>query len=144
MLLPMLPRPRVVDPEWKCHRSGDCCTIPAEVVMTREERLAILRAVPPGVQSEWRDVDETFVAVKAKPCPFFIFNGCVVYHVRPYNCRRFACMRPDVKVEPVTTEAELDACTSDRVKTSRPARRFMENLQRKSQRWARNHGWRVE
>lgn len=140
MQLTML-QPRPVDPKWKCQRSGECCTVPAEVVMTRQEKYAVLRAAPDGIRSEWRDVDDNFVAVKAHPCPFFIFKECVVYESRPYNCRRFGCMRPDPKAEPLTTDAEVTASMMERVQTSRVARRMAERMQRHAQRWAVKMGW---
>lgn len=82
--------------------------------------------------------DPKFVAMQAGPCPLFVFNGCLVYEHRPYNCRRFACMRPDVKAEPF----EVDGSNLlDRVKTSRVARRLATQIQRKARRWADKHGW---
>lgn len=141
MQLPMLPQPRPVDPAWKCQRDGACCTIPAEVVMTRQERFALLRAAPDTILSEWREIDEKFVALKAHPCPFYIFNECVVYDSRPYNCRRFACMRPDVKAEPVKTERDLLACVEERIGVSRAALRLARLIQRRSQKWALKHEW---
>lgn len=140
--LPMLPTPRPVDPHWRCQRSGDCCTKPAEVVMTREERVAMLLIAPQTIPSEWRDVNETMVALKAAPCPFFIFHECQVYEARPYSCRRFACLRPDPKIEPFEIGGPLGCKNlSDRIATSRTALRFARKIQRKGQRWARRHGW---
>lgn len=136
--LPMLPTPRSVDPEWKCQRSGECCTQPAEVVMTHQEAAVLVHHAPPEISMQFRPVDDGFVALKAAPCPLFVFNGCLVYSHRPYNCRRFACMRPDVKAEPF--EADGGNLTA-RVKTSRVARRLYAKIQRKSMKWARAHGW---
>lgn len=143
--LPMLPQPRPVDANWKCQRSGDCCTLPPEVVMTREEQRHLMLHIPEGIKSQWREVDEQFVAVKAGPCPFFVFHECLVYEHRPYNCRRFACMRPDPKAERFEVNASvLLGCTNldVRVATSRVARRLYATIQRKAQRWARKYGWR--
>lgn len=135
--LPMLTK-RPVDPQWMCQRSGDCCTQPEEVVMTKEEAAEIVHHAPKEVQMAFRPVDDRFVALRAKPCPLFAFNTCMVYDHRPYNCRRFNCMRPDVKAEPF----EVDGSNMmDRIKTSRVALRLAEKLQRKAQRWARKHGW---
>lgn len=136
--LPMLPVPRPVDHEWKCQRSGDCCTQPEEVVMTKEEAAAIVHAAPKEIKMAFRAVDTTFVALKAQPCPLYAFKGCLVYSVRPYNCRRFGCMRPDVKAEPFEKDGSN---LMDRVKTSRVARRMAENMQRRAQRWAVRMGW---
>lgn len=134
--LPMLPAPRPVDPNWKCQRSGDCCTLPKEVVMTKEEAAILVHAAPKEIQMQFRPVGDGFVALKAAPCPLFAFNGCLVYESRPYNCRRFACMRPDVKAEPFS-----DECVTDRIKTSRVALRMAVHIQNKAMRWARKHGW---
>lgn len=135
--LPMLNQ-RPVDPNWTCQRSGDCCTKPAEVVMTKEEAAVIVHAAPREIQLQFRSVDEKYVALKAAPCPLFVFKGCLVYSSRPYNCRRFGCMRPDVKAEPFDLNGRN---LMDRVKTSRIARRMAEQMQRKAQRWAVRHGW---
>lgn len=141
------PQARPVDPHWKCLRSGDCCSLPAEVSMTREERAAILPKIPQGIKTEWRDAeDPRFVVLKAHPCPFFIFGECVVYDVRPYNCRRFACLRPDPHEEAFEFEhspSKVTGCKNadDRFYTSREARRLLVHIQQKAMRWARAHGW---
>lgn len=128
--------------DWKCQRSGDCCTKPTEIVMTKEEALLLRRVAPVGIVMSFGPVDDRFVAMKAGPCPFFIFNSCVVYEHRPYNCRRFACMRPDPKAEPWAFTANGDCANLwDRISTSRIARRLGQLIQRKAQRWARSHGW---
>lgn len=136
--LPMLPAPRPVDPDWKCQRSGDCCTKPSEVVMTKEEAAAIVHAAPKEIAMQFRPVDAKFVALKAAPCPLFVFQTCLVYEVRPFNCRRFSCMRPDIVAEPFEADG---GNMMARVKTSRVARRMAEKFQRKAQRWAIKHGW---
>lgn len=135
------PESRPIDPHWKCQQSGECCSLPDEVVMTRQERQVLLPHVPDGIRTAWRDVDDKFVALKAQPCPFYIFKECLVYAVRPFNCRRFGCMRPDPKTEPF--EMGTQGCSNlwDRVSTSRAARRLYALLQRRSQRWAVQHGW---
>lgn len=137
-VIPLLPAARAVDPEWRCQRSGDCCTKPLEVVMTKEEAAAIVHAAPPTVAMFFRPVDARFVALKAAPCPLYAFSRCLVYDVRPYTCRLFACMRPDVKAEPFEASG---ANMMDRVKTSRVAARMAELFERKAKRWARRHGW---
>ncbi len=142
------PQPRPIDPHWTCQKSGDCCSIPDEVTMTREERQALLPKIPIGIPTQWRDIDEKFVALKAHPCPFYVFKTCLVYEVRPFNCRRFGCMRPDPKAEPFEPEP-VDLRTAptgcknanDRLWTSREMRRLAIRMQRKAQRWALRHGW---
>ena len=140
MLLPMLTQ-RPIDPDWKCQKSGDCCTKPQEVVMTKEEASVLVLHAPKEITMQFRDAGDNFVALKARPCPLYAFKGCLVYHVRPFNCRRFGCMRPDVKAEPYEVSG---ANMMDRVKTSRLMRRMAETMQRRAQRWARKHGWGVQ
>lgn len=140
--LKMLPQPRPVDPHWTCQQSGECCSLPPEVVMTREERLEVLRAAPEGIKTAWREIDERFVALKAHPCPFYIFKTCLVYASRPFNCRRFGCMRPDPKTEPYEMGPEGECLNQMiRISTSRVALRLAKLIQRKAQKWARKHGW---
>lgn len=142
LLLPELPGPRPVAEKWKCQQSGDCCTKPADVVMTREERLAILPRILDGIRTSWRDLDNGMVALKAAPCPLYLFKECTVYDVRPYNCRRFACMRPDPKTEPWEQDRHGNCVNAlSRILHSRVARRLQERIQRKAQRWADAHGW---
>lgn len=140
-MLPMLPAPRPVDDHWKCQKSGDCCTKIAEVVMTKEEAAELVHHAPPTVTMKFRDQGDGFVAMKAEPCPLFIFKRCIVYEHRPYNCRRFVCLRPDVKAEPFEPSG---ANMMDRVKTNRKALRIAADEQRRAQRWARKHGWKVD
>lgn len=113
--------------------------------MTREEMLAISSALRLGgysIETEWRQVNEQMMALKAHPCPFFSLKTCIIYESRPYNCRRFGCMRPDPQSEPLEMGGDM-GCKNleDRVMTSRPARRLAQKIQRKAQRWAREHGW---
>ncbi len=129
---------RAIDPNWSCCHSGDCCTKPPEVVMTKQEAAAIVHAAPNTVALNFRDAGGGFVALQAKPCPLHIFNRCLVYAVRPYNCRRFGCLRPDVQAEPF----EMDGGNlMARVRVSRVARRMAERMQRKAQVWGRKMGW---
>lgn len=106
--------------------------------MTKEEAAEIVHAAPPTIRLQFRPEADGFVAMKAGPCPLFAFSQCLVYDVRPYNCRRFGCMRPDVIAEPFEVAGTN---MLDRVKTSRIARRMAERMQRKAQLWARRHGW---
>ena len=140
-VLPMhVPTVRAIDPQWTCQRSGDCCTKPREVTMTQEERLEVLRHGPEGIVTHWRDAGHGFVALKAQPCPFYLFNTCTVYEYRPYNCRRFACMRPDVEAEPF----EVDGGNLwKRLKKSSVARKLYFKIQKDAQAWAVEHGWKA-
>lgn len=130
--------PLPVDPHWKCQREGDCCTKPLEVVMTKLEAAAITHAAPSGVKLLFRPIDDDFVALKAAPCPLYIFGDCTVYAVRPYNCRRFVCLRPDPKSEPFEPDG---GNLMKRVQQSRPARRQAMRIQNKAMGWAMKMGW---
>lgn len=109
----------------------------------------LLPQIPQGIQTAWREIPESnLVALKAKPCPFFIFGDCQVYDVRPYNCRRFACLRPDPKSEPLELVPSRPGryptgCVNadDRFMLSRASRRLLIQIQRKASRWALSHGW---
>lgn len=117
---------------WTCQREGSCCTQPGEVVMTHAERSEIERAVPSGVVLSFAPHDDPrFVRLAAGPCPLYDAQGhtCTVYEVRPYNCRRFACMRTDY-TQPYTVGPQ-----------TRQDRRQLVVIQRHAQRWARSHGW---
>ena len=148
----------VVD-DWKCKRSGDCCRLPPEVIMTAQER---------DLLQEWADSNLTmgelskvrfserdgFVVMKAGPCPFLKFSSgvaeCSVHTIRPYNCRRFGCQRPDPAREPYRgaplnpgVEFGGIGCANLRVRLiqSRVARRVYGRMQRKAQAWAYKMGW---
>lgn len=142
---PALPE---VSAEWTCQQSGDCCTKPKEVVMTVEEMRELGRALLAkqyNPKLEFRDVGDNFVAMKAGPCPLFAFNTCIVYESRPYNCRRFACMRPDPAAEPWRFTPNGDCANLwDRLRTSRVARRLGTLIQRRAQTWAVRHGWVID
>jgi Fe-S-cluster containining protein len=146
--LPMLPAPRPIEAEWKCKRSGDCCTKPLEVIMTKEEAAVLVHEAPQQIVMHFRPIEGSegrYVALKAQPCPLFVFNGCLVYNSRPYNCRRFGCMRPDPKTEPFEIDSQ-GLCTNlmDRFKTSRVVRRMAVHMQHKARRWADKHGWKAD
>lgn len=149
---------RPVDPEWVCQRSGDCCRAVEAVTMTVQEQTAVMDyAYKTLTIGQLNQVNFSinprpgFVDLHAGPCPFLSGqNVCLVHSVRPYNCRRFGCLRPDVQAEPLQM-APLSAfvkygtigCSNLRMRLvqSRVARRIYVLLQRKGQRWARTHGW---
>lgn len=143
---PMLPviQPRPVEVDWKCKRSGDCCTLPQEVFMTKQEAAEVVHAAPLEIVLHFRQVDSDFVAMKAQPCPLFVFGGCLVYNSRPYNCRRFACMRPDPKTEKLEMGGGLGCKNLEaRVVNSRAARRLYQRILNKAGGWAQAHGWKI-
>lgn len=133
---------------WKCQQSGDCCQAVSEVAMTKEEAEALRPHVDPAIwqKLQWSpgppSTVGTFILLKANPCPLLTTdNLCSVHAVRPYNCRRFACLRiPGEQFEPDHGEFGC-ANVRDRI-DDRSARRFLAKLQRKAQRWALSHGWR--
>lgn len=133
---PSQPRQLPVDPEWKCQRDGACCKSVPEIRMTSEERTLFLRSLLDGVKTQWRETDDGMWALKAKPCPAYLFNECTVYENRPYECRRYGCLRPDVKTEPWTETGHME-----RFQTSRVARRMLTLMQNRAMRWAEKHGW---
>lgn len=143
-MLPMLPPARPVDPQWKCQKSGECCTIPQEIVMTREEANTLVFHAPTTIVLQFRPANEdaTMLAMKAGPCPLYVFHTCLVYENRPYNCRRFLCMRPDVKAEPLEGDGWKNH--DDRVRTNRHMRRMAIRNQKDAQKWADAHGWKKD
>lgn len=150
-----LPIVRPVDPDWSCQHSGDCCTIPPFVYMTTVEMRVVQLAASvshPDVRLNFVNDENKpgFVALTANPCPLHVVGvdgrgRCGIYSSRPYNCRRFACMRPD----PVSEPWEGDETGSgvgcrnllDRLATSRVARRMFALIQRRAQKWAIRNGW---
>ena len=118
--------------------------------MTKQEAHEIAKARPDLLHTlqVYAHPDTRFVFLKGQPCPLLnADNTCSVYPVRPYNCRRFGCFRPDVKTETYEPEG-LDtdnlrlgcANLSDRL-GHRGVRRQYALMQRHAQRWALKHGW---
>lgn len=146
-----------VDPEWQCQQSGECCTQPHAVTMTTQERELIEEYAAHNLpiwrlnKLNWVSAGPGFTNLLAGPCP--LYDGdkrtCTVYSVRPFNCRRFACMRPNVQLEKLNLTASNPilkmnvGCSNlrDRLLQSRSARRLYAKIERKAQRWARAHGW---
>lgn len=106
--------------------------------MTKEEAALLVHHAPKEIRMSFRPLDEKFVAMKAGPCPLYAFETCLVYEHRPFNCRRFACMRPDPASEPFEKDG---GNLRSRVQTSRIAARMYAVIQRKAMRFARKHGW---
>jgi len=104
----------------------------AEVVMTRQEQAAVVNANP-GISATWMPHhDESFVRLKAKPCPYLAGHRCTVYAARPYACRRYGCLRTD------PSQPWVDGPPQP---VTRDDRRSLVLMQRKGQQWARTHGW---
>jgi Fe-S-cluster containining protein len=117
---------------WKCVGDGACCTQPSEVVMTHAERAEVERAARHGAILRFVvDADPRFTRLQAAPCPLYdAAEGCTVYAVRPFNCRRFACQRTDYETQ-----------AYDQGPQTRHDRRQLVVIQRHAQRWGRSHGW---
>jgi Fe-S-cluster containining protein len=125
---------------WTCAQTGDCCTVP--VVMTPAEARGLVAAT--STELHWRigpgdkvslvrtDTDAT--------CPLLgPDRRCTVYAARPYNCRRFACLRD--QGEALVPGGPLGCQNAERRMGDRQARRQVIQIQRKAQVWARKHGW---
>lgn len=139
--LPMLPQ-RPIDSNWMCHKSGECCSLPEEVVMTEQEMRVLAREAPKEIPLHFRPLEQAgMVAMKAQPCPLYVFQRCLVYEHRPYNCRRFACMRPDPKTEPLDLSETGSKNCMDRVRADRNVLKLAARIQRRAQDWAKAHGW---
>lgn len=152
---------RPVDPGWSCQRSGDCCKSQVRLIMRVEERDAMQeyadQHLTMGQLSRLKFVDDRqpgFVALVGTPCPMHDDadgqSKCMVYPARPFNCRRFGCMRPDPASEPLEVAPLAPVlhygnvgCVNlrERLLYSRAARRCYELLYRKARRWAEKHGW---
>lgn len=106
---------------WTCTRCGECCQLTPYVAVSTAERERLderrrdLSWLPDDKPGFWR--------LLAAPCPFYSTEqGCTVYDVRPYNCRRYASLKG-------YTGSERDA------------HRVLTLYQRKAQRWADANGW---
>ena len=143
-----IPLRAVVD-KWHCSMSGDCCRAVATVLMSPEEQQEILAVISAELAATltWTpDVTGHFVRLKAAPCPLLDGNRCGVYPVRPYNCRRWGCFRPDVTIEPLEPDHSFLGCANarERFMQNRGVRRQLQQMQTKAQRWARAHGWKED
>lgn len=106
---------------WTCTQCGRCCQTTPYVTVTAEER-ALLDARRDGLA--WQpDPAPGFWRLMAAPCPLYVAGqGCSVYDVRPYNCRRYASL-------------------TGYSGSARDGQRVRVQIQRKAQRWADRHGW---
>lgn len=134
-------------PEWHCCRTGECCQVVREVVMTHAERAEIERAVvtaPTSVALLWTSHPDSRFTRLLTPlgCPLLDTSGaqasCTVHAVRPMNCRRYGCFRSDVTTQPVPrNEAE----TLVNILSSRAYKRQALRMERHAQRWGATRGW---
>lgn len=114
------------------------------------ERAEIERAIGPERSALLQWIPDKrrkgFVFLLAGPCPLLSEDGlCSVYEVRPYNCRRFGCYRPDPKTEafePEPVPPFFCKNLSDRIQQSYRVEAQYRTTQRHAQReWAETHGW---
>ena len=133
---------------WSCHRSGDCCLDVQQIVLTPAE-VEALTAARPDVAMVVRPhhADQRFLVWETPTgCPMLAreLDGtptCTVYDVRPYQCRRFMCLREEG--EPFRAGGPMGCRNlSDRLETNRHALAFYGSHQRRAQKsWADAHGW---
>lgn len=122
---------------WACARTGDCCRVIREVVMTHAERVEVERAAPSGVSLTFAaHPDARFTRLQTpQGCPLLDGNDCAIYASRPTNCRRWGCFRDDLS-EPVS-----NVPVPLRVLASRENRRQFALMERKAMQWGMKHGW---
>lgn len=137
-------RPIVVP--WSCARTGDCCRVPGQILVSNVERGVLEslsdRASKPLIFTTSKT--DGFVHLDLGPCPFLgDDNLCQVYESRPYNCRRMMCGRVDVAKESYEQGGPMGCHNlSDRVETSLRFQEFYEaNERRHAKDWAVDHGW---
>lgn len=93
----------------------------------------------------WKPLDDGKVALVTHDgsarCPCLDADQrCTVYAVRPYNCRRFVCLRD--AGEALEPGGPLGCRNAERrVRSDRQWMRFYRTHQRRAQVWGRAHGW---
>lgn len=141
MIIPLRP----VVANWQCQRSGECCEAVARIVMTTSEQDELLAACP-SIVGRWEPHPIAgYVQLCGEPCPYFVRDGtglgvCRVHAVRPFNCRRFGCFRPDVRVEALDLDAGPFGCANLRDRLPAVAAEA-DRLQRDAMPWALAHQW---
>ena len=109
--------------------------------MTEGEWAVLAEQKVPGVLAE--RMDDGWRLLKGTPCPMLDENKrCRVYDVRPYNCRRFQCLRVAGEDYIPSDDAHLGCANLYvRLTQSRSARNQYRRNQRHHQPWALAHGW---
>lgn len=137
---------RLVVLPWSCSMTADCCKAVSTVLMTPLEAQEIVHYIGSERTAtlKWRMTESPkFIRLVAHPCPLLDGNLCSVHPVRPYNCRRWGCFRPDVAVEALEPDHSFLGCANarERFMQDHGVRRQLKQMQRKAQKWARRHGW---
>lgn len=136
---------RTIEVPFVCDRRGDCCREPPYLVMSEAEAALLFAARAHALRPlRWQDHDERrFVRLMTHPCPFLQPDGlCGVYDIRPYNCRRFICGRPQGANEPwAETPDGRCANVTERLAQSVAFFRHAAEVQAAAQPWALAHGW---
>ena len=125
---------------WACQQTGDCCTVP--LVMTVDEARVLQAATPLELRWQLRFDGKVSLTREdaSRACPLLGDDKrCTVYAVRPYNCRRFACLREAGEV--LEPGGPVGCRNAERRLGDRAARRQLIQIQRKAQVWGRKHGW---
>lgn len=138
-----------VQPVWTCHRSGDCCQGPDLVVTHAEAEILKAAAVQLGRPDVTfvRYPDPAFVVLRGSPCHFLGADAqgtptCLVYDVRPYNCRRFACYRDDPTTEPLQRGGPIGCHNAlAKMRTSQVIREDYRRREADAKPWGFAHGW---
>jgi Fe-S-cluster containining protein len=115
-------------------------------LVTVEEKALIEAHITPEKRATlvWKPyTDGVRVTLQGPPCPLLEGNTCSVYPVRPYQCRRWGCFRPDPSAEPLIADHGFLGAqnTRERYEQSRTVRRELQLMQRRAMRWALKHGW---
>lgn len=127
--------------DWQCQGSGDCCRVPKFVAMTYAERKELEDRKGDALRPlTFRYNDHPrFTNMVTGPCPFVTDdNRCNVYDVRPHNCRRFGCARPDVAVEKFEDSPAGCLNLVERLPEAAP---IIEAMQAEARPWALAHQW---
>ncbi len=128
--------------DWRCQGSGDCCRGVKRVSMTFAERRELeAQAAKATRRLQWRYNERpNMTDLVAAPCPFLdAENRCAVHDVRPYNCRRWGCLRSDVKAQPF-----VDEDTAAILRRMPEALPVLQRMQSEGQAWALAHNWRKD
>lgn len=111
--------------------------------MTSQEWAAI-QGVAPDATAPVAHPDGRFVQYEG-PCPLLAEDKtCSVYAVRPYQCRRFMCLRHDTSEPPIFGGPVGCYNALAAMRTDREALKFYRHNQRRAQVWAVAHGWSPE